>query len=186
MLPMWNDLSLESLSQYPVPYIHTVAPDERTTSDLKVGIAWAARQDHVTGLKRTVPLTDLLPLLNLPRTRFYSLQAGPASLEIEKEGAQYLIKDTEIKDFLQLADLIAEMDIVISADTAPLHLAGAMGKHCIGLMSRDASDWRWLSHTYAHAHSPWYPSMKLIRQQKVRDWTPVVDQARAMLEQFEQ
>jgi Flp pilus assembly protein TadD len=178
MIPPWCGVEYHSLpSTRDVPI---VAPrfDQPVPGGgrgrLKVGVAWAARADHGTGLRRTIPFKSVLELLSTPGVDFYALQAGEALQQVREAGAEPLIHlpDPPIWDFLDLAKWMQEMDIVVSADTAPLHLAGAMNIPCIGIMSRDASDWRWLE--YPRADSPWYPSMRLFRQPEVGDWiTPI-------------
>ena len=69
-------------------------------------------------------------------------------------------------NFLDTARCIADLDLVITVDTSVAHLAGAMGKPVWVLLSF-VPDWRWGVHT---AQTPWYPSMRLYRQQRVGDW----------------
>jgi hypothetical protein len=66
--------------------------------------------------------------------------------------------------------LIANLDLVISSDTAVAHLAGAMGKP-VWLMLSQHADWRWL---LGRDDSPWYGTMRLFRQKRVNDWPDVV------------
>jgi hypothetical protein len=74
-------------------------------------------------------------------------------------------------DFADLAAVLEQLDLLVSVDTAPAHLAGALGKDCWVLLSRDGTDWRWMSD---RADSPWYPSVRLFRQQTAGDWAPVI------------
>jgi len=76
----------------------------------------------------------------------------------------------DLKDFADTAALIENLDLVISVDSAVAHLAGALGKP-VWLMNRYASCWRWL---LERTDSPWYPTMRLFRQQALGDWTGVV------------
>lgn len=82
-------------------------------------------------------------------------------------------EDTGARDFADTAAIIARLDLVISIDTSVAHLAGAMGKPCWTLLPHVHTDWRWLRE---RTDSPWYPSLKLYRQTKPRDWSETVDQ----------
>jgi ADP-heptose:LPS heptosyltransferase len=73
--------------------------------------------------------------------------------------------------------LIEALDLVISVDTATAHLAGALGKP-VWLLNRAESEWRWL---VGRSDSPWYPSMRIFRQRKSRQWEPVVLEVAAAL-----
>jgi hypothetical protein len=73
-------------------------------------------------------------------------------------------------EFSDIAALIAELDLVITVDTAIAHLAGAMGLQT-WLLVAAISDWRWLN---IHATTPWYPTMRLFRQERLGQWQPVL------------
>ena len=82
-----------------------------------------------------------------------------------------------ITDFADTAALVAALDLVITVDTAAAHLAGALGRPAWVLLRIDAC-WRWLRD---RDDSPWYPSLRLYRQTRPRDWTAVTAQIRASL-----
>ena len=86
----------------------------------------------------------------------------------------------DLTDFGETAAVIANLDLVITVDTAIGHLTGAMGRPVWILLPR-TSDWRWL---LDRADSPWYPTMKLYRQQHAGDWAPVFAQMAADLERL--
>jgi ADP-heptose:LPS heptosyltransferase len=77
----------------------------------------------------------------------------------------------EFHDFADTAAFIDNLDLVITVDTAVAHLAGAMGKN-VWTMLPFAPDWRWLLH---REDSPWYPTMRLFRQNKPGDWTDAIE-----------
>ena len=83
----------------------------------------------------------------------------------------------ELRDFADTAALIAELDLVISVDTAVLHLTGAMGCPVWGLLPF-APDWRWM---LGRDDTPWYTSLRLFRQQRPGDWDGVIDVVAAAL-----
>ena len=143
---------------------------------LRVGLCWAGQArpwlagfvglDH----RRSTSLTTLAPLAAVPHVRFVSLQKGPAASEAHVEGFDLLDLMDEVHDFADTAAIVANLDLVISVDTSVVHLAGAMGKP-VFLLDRYDNCWRWLS---GREDSPWYPSLRIFRQQQSGDWTPVI------------
>ena len=83
----------------------------------------------------------------------------------------------DLHDFADTAALTSLMDLVISVDTASLHLAGALGRPAWGLLPF-APDWRWM---LDRADSPWYPTMRLFRQPAPGDWPTVIEQVQEAL-----
>jgi tetratricopeptide (TPR) repeat protein len=138
---------------------------------LRVGLAWAGKERPYPN--RSCPPENLAPLLAINGIRFYSLQIGEHDrLPLPPELAVQVIDLTGgIEDFADTAALIANLDLVITIDTAVAHLAGALGKPVWVLLPRLA-DWRWLE---GRDDSPWYPTMRLFRQQQPGDWPPVMD-----------
>jgi hypothetical protein len=86
-------------------------------------------------------------------------QAAVTALGVQDFGAM-------IKDFADSAALISLMDVVVSVDSAPAHLAGALGRP-VWLLLHYAAEWRWLME---RADSPWYPTARLFRQKTPLDW----------------
>jgi ADP-heptose:LPS heptosyltransferase len=110
---------------------------------------------------------------------FVSLQkplphTDQASLELFPSLADF---SDELTDFGETAAVIANLDLVITVDTAMGHLAGALGKP-VWILLPKASDWRWL---LSRSDSPWYPTARLFRQQTPGDWDPVIAEAAAAL-----
>ena len=97
------------------------------------------------------------------------LDRGAVSLHPEDSGA---------RDFADTAAIIERLDLVISIDTSVAHLAGAMGKPVWTLLPYVHCDWRWLR---GRTDSPWYPTMKLYRQARPRDWTDTLAQVLRVL-----
>jgi ADP-heptose:LPS heptosyltransferase len=82
-----------------------------------------------------------------------------------------------IRDFADTAALVAQLDLVICIDTAIAHVAGALGRPAFVLLPF-TPDWRWLGQ---REDSPWYPSVRLVRQPKPRDWRSVMQKVRNTL-----
>jgi Flp pilus assembly protein TadD len=139
---------------------------------LKVGLVWAGRAAHGNDANRSVPLATFAPLAEVPGISFYSLQFGPPADQAKSPptGLRLIDHTGELHDFLDTAALIANLDLVISVDTAIVHLAGAMGKPVWTLLPKHP-DWRWL---LDRIDSPWYPSMRLFRQPEAGDWNSVI------------
>lgn len=137
---------------------------------LSVGLVWAA-ENRLSGPRRSLPLEKLLPLALFPGVKLYSLQYGPHSADVEQLGAASLITDLVplIRDFADTAALMSQLDLVISADSASLHLAGALGIKCVGF-SDHVPCWRWLR---GRQDTPWYSSMQLISQEFPGNWDTV-------------
>lgn len=139
---------------------------------LRIGLVWAGRPQHTNDHNRSCPLSEFLPLLALPGTRFISLQKGEAAARLHELPPHCKIDDLggRLHDFSDTAAVVAHLDLVITVDTAVAHLAGAMGK-AVWVMIPFIADWRWGAHGQ---DSPWYPSMRLFRQTSPKDWRTVL------------
>ncbi len=155
------------------------APPHPAGTRLAVGICWAGRPQHTNDLNRSIPLEHFLALCDLPGLTLYSLQKGARAGDITEQCAKALVRDLgpEIQDFADTARIIMQLDLVITADTAVAHLAGALGRPTLVLVPF-TPDWRWLGR---REDLPWYPSLRLIRQQTPRDWTGVMRRVHDML-----
>lgn len=139
----------------------------------RIGLVWAGRHRPPINYARDVPLAALCPLLELDAD-FFSLQREMAPADaITLESIRGISRHGDaLGDFADTAALLANLDLVIAADTSVVHLAGAMGKP-VWVMNRYAPCWRWLR---GRADSPWYPTARLFRQSSFGDWTGVVAQ----------
>jgi tetratricopeptide (TPR) repeat protein len=137
-----------------------------------VGLAWAGSPAQKNDRNRSTKLARLARLGQVPGVRFFSLQKGEAAAEARTPppGMELVDWTEELTDFADTAALIANLDLIITVDTAVAHLAGAMGKPVWTLLSFVA-DWRWLRE---REDSPWYPSMRLFRQSALGDWDNVI------------
>lgn len=143
---------------------------------VRIGVVWAGNPAHSNDRQRSIPVQALMPLLSAATGAFVSLQAGAAAAD----GPSVLAiadNSAELKDFADTAALIAHLDLVITVDTAVAHLAGALGIP-VWVRLPHAPDWRWMLH---RKDSPWYPSMRLFRQDQPGHWSGVVDQVATAL-----
>jgi len=149
------------------------------TSDLRVGFVWAGNPEHGNDRKRSIPLDIFAPLFNTSGVQFFSIQKGLATPELAKlpkELPVYNIGDS-FNDFADTAAAMANLDLIISVDTSVVHLAGALGRPTWTLLAK-TPDWRWLND---REDSPWYPSMRLFRQQTRNDWPTVISKVASEL-----
>jgi len=140
-------------------------------ADFKVGIVWAGSPVHGKDRYRSCTLKNFAPLREIDGVRLYGLQKDEAAAQAEEVADEMAITNlgTEFEDFADTAAAIENLDIVVSVDTAVLHLAGAMGKPVWALLAF-SPDWRWMLN---RRDSPWYPTMKLFRQKERGQWQPV-------------
>lgn len=148
---------------------------------LRVGLTWGGSPTHVNDAFRSMPISSLRPLLQLPQIAFYSLQMGERADQIvELEDDRDVVRDLRDlqRDFADTAAIVRQLDLVITVDTSVLHLCGALNLPVWGLLSR-RSDWRWLHSD--RMDSPWYPSLKLFRQSRLNDWAELMDRVASEL-----
>ncbi len=176
----------------PIPYLR--APADRVTTWAprlaalprpRVGLVWAgkARGDHAYLTRhKSIPLTELAPLVATPGVSFVSLQPGPAGDRSALGTLADRVADlaADIRDFGDTAAIVDGLDLVVSADTAVAHLAGAMGKP-VFLLDRYNADWRW---RMPRGRATWYPSVRIFRQHRFLDWRGAVAAAQAALAKF--
>jgi Flp pilus assembly protein TadD len=136
----------------------------------KVGLVWAGRQAQMDGGDRSIALAQLAPLSRIGVDVFFSLQMGSPAGQAPPPGMNLIDWTGDLRDFADTAALIANLDLIISVDTAVAHLAGAMGKP-VWVLLLYVSDWRWLLN---RDDSPWYPTMRLFRQRAIGDWTTAI------------
>nr|WP_145548705.1 tetratricopeptide repeat protein [Variovorax boronicumulans] len=148
---------------------------------LKVGLVWRGNPRHDNDAERSLPgLATLAPLWQVPGVAFVSLQkwAGEEEGHRPPPGQPLVHLGSAIADFGDTAAILAQLDLLISVDTAACHLAGALGRPCWVLLPAYRVDWRWLR---GRDDTPWYPRMRLFRQGRRGDWAGVVDQVRQAL-----
>jgi len=139
-----------------------VPPRTNHGTALRVGLAWAGNPFHEFDRVRSLPLEMCAPWAQIPGIRWTSLQIGPRSDDASRSPLALERHDETIGDFADTAAIIAQLDLVISVDTAVAHLAGMLGAP-VWLMLGPRGDWRWLRSSES---TPWYPTMRMIRATK--------------------
>ena len=140
--------------------------------NFKVGLTWAGNPDHTRDRLRSMKLSDFAPLANAQGVTFYSLQhtAGAEQAKSPPPGMNFVDLADELPTFSDTAAVVESLDLMISVDTAVIHLAGAMAKP-VWTLIHYSPDWRWM---LEREDSPWYPTMRLFRQKVYGDWSEVV------------
>ena len=192
-LPGLFGLALEKVGRE-VPYLRSTAlrsttgvpdriaallgePDGRR----RVGLVWQGNPRQTRDVVRSCQLDTLLPLLDIPGIRFFSLQCEPRGrAQLAASSCADRLPDVGalLSDFADTAAVLDQLDLLITVDTGIAHLAGALGRP-VWTMLCHTPDWRW---HLERSDSPWYPSMRLFRQPTWGDWDSVVQQIRAALQ----
>lgn len=135
---------------------------------MRIGIAWRGSPNHVRDAVRSPGLAPFLALAEVPGAVLVSLQKDGGTEDIAATpGAAGIVDPTpEIEDFADTAAIVSHLDAIVSCDSAPLHLAGAMGARAVAMLPHVA-EWRWGRADV----TPWYPTMTLVRQPAFGDWT---------------
>lgn len=185
-LPGILETTLETIP-HPIPYLYT--DKERTAQwkkrlaqdkNIKVGLAWnvlPAHEDAKSPLcLRSIELTLLTPLADIPGVSFYSLQKMDGLDQVlylpEKFKVHTFGKHFDEIPFMDSAAIIENLDLVITVDTVIAHLAGGLGKPVWNLLPY-SPDCRW---DHDENTTPWYSNMRLFRQPAWKDWNTVVKQ----------
>jgi hypothetical protein len=183
-LPMLMRLQLSDLPGQ-MPYV--TADGERlarwrkrlaAVEGLQVAFVWAGRPTHTNDARRSLPLEAFAPLCQDGVT-LLSIQKGPREGEAAAPPAGMTLVNLspEIADFEDTAAILSTVDLLVSVDSSPVHLAGALGQPA-WVMLPFQPDWRWLQD---RTDSPWYPSLRLFRQARWGDWDEVIHRIAAAL-----
>lgn len=179
--------STEATIPASVPYLH---PEPEAVEKwharigprgYRVGIVWQGNATRREDIGRSIQLTHYLPLAYVPGVRLISLQKDTGTEQlmqggpVETLGADF---DSGTDGFIDTAAVMANLDLIISSDTATAHLAGALGRP-VWVPLKQVPDWRWM---IGRTDSPWYPTMRLFRQTTRDDWPPVFAAMRQALE----
>ena len=187
-LPLWCGRSGAPMPDT-VPYLHAdaalvaqwserIPPASHAAGAPRVGLVWKGNPRFENDAARSLPGLSVLAPLAETGMRFVGLQKGAGEDEgddwphgvANPHGLANL--GPRLGDFADTAAVVAQLDLVISVDTAVAHLAGALGKPCWILLPAYQTDWRWLK---GRSDSPWYPgAVRLFRQQRDGDWEGVV------------
>ena len=141
---------------------------------LRVGLVWAGNPAHKNDANRSLALSALVPVLATEGATFYSFQVGARSADLTQLPPELQAKvvdlSADLHDFGDTAAALQHLDVLVCVDTSICHVAGALGLP-VWLLVPWMPDWRWL---LEREDSPWYPSVRILRQPRYRDWDSVV------------
>lgn len=172
-------VDFEGLPEKAAPYLRPVtSPIGRRTpptvvgSGLRVGLIWEARPNDARGRQKSVGLEDMLVLAEVPGVRLYSLQVGQYRNDIHRLGATRLVADLgeQIDDFASTSEIMAQLDLIVSVDTGPMHLAAAMGLPT-WLLQPLSRCWRW-----CYGAKVWYGCVDEYFQKRAHSWSAPISQ----------
>jgi tetratricopeptide (TPR) repeat protein len=145
---------------------------------LRVGLVWSGNPVHKNDRNRSLPFRMLTHLLDVDAT-FVSLQKElrPEDAAALRERTDIVDLTAELTDFSETAALVSCLDLIITVDTSVAHLAAASGRPTWILLPY-TPDYRWL---LDRDDSPWYPTVRLFRQEATRDYASVIDRMRTAL-----
>jgi hypothetical protein len=139
-----------------------------------VGLVWSGNKNHRNDRNRSAPLELFADLGYIEGAQFFSLQLGT-----EAHTDWIIDLAPHLTDYAATAACLSALDLLITVDTSVAHLAGALGRPVWTLLP-PCNDWRWLEH---REDSPWYPTMRLYRQDKLRNWKPLIRRVAGDLKQ---
>jgi tetratricopeptide (TPR) repeat protein len=150
-------------------------------SGFKVGICWQGNPSHRRDWQRSVALKQFAPLARVRGVRLLSMQKGAGAEQLGTHGTDLKIVDlgNRLASWADTAAVLTQLDLLVSVDTAVVHLAGALGRPAWVALP-NAPDWRWL---LGREDSPWYPSLRLFRLEHPGGWEPVFKRMANTLEQ---
>jgi tetratricopeptide (TPR) repeat protein len=143
----------------------------------KIGINWQGNPQFRFDKQRSFTVTEFAPLAAVPGVQLVSLQHGPASEQLRAVAAQWPITDLggrldeEAGPFMDRAAVLMHLDLVVTSDTSIAHLAGALGVPVWVALGK-APYWCFL---LEREDTPWYPTMRLFRQERTGEWGPVFE-----------
>ena len=150
---------------------------------LLIGIAWQGNPKYLGDRQRSIPLACFAPLAQVRGVRLINLQKGHGTDQLFGVADKFFVSepvgDVDLAHgrFMDTAAIMKNLDLVITSDSAVAHLAGGLGVN-VWVALPYAPDWRWL---LDRNDSPWYPTMRLFRQETPGDWNGVFRRIRRAL-----
>ncbi|HYT45278.1 MAG TPA: tetratricopeptide repeat protein [Methylomirabilota bacterium] len=191
-LPGIHGTTLDNIPEDPGLFLKRILPfkpfveiPEPKFPSLKVGICWTGNHEQNSNHFRSIPLEKMLQLAENPYVVLHSLHIGDGEKDIERLGAQELLYNfsdvISEKGYVKTGEIMLNMDLVVTCDTAVAHLAGVLKVPCMTLLC-NTPFWVWLRD---RDDCVWYPkTMKLIRQPSLGDWQSVINEVKAEIDQI--
>ena len=188
-LPHRFNTSRETIPQT-TPYIHPSRSIIETWSKTldkidggkkyRIGVVWAGNPAHANDRNRSIPFDVFSSLFDITKVSWISLQKGKRVTDLATTFNNVIDISGALLDFAETAGVIANLDLVITVDSAVAHLAGAMGQKTWLLLPYNP-DWRW---QLDREDSPWYPTLRLFRQHEIDNWAEVLLKVRKSVEKL--
>jgi len=146
---------------------------------VNIGIVWESSEPRTRNpyIARRMPLAALEPLTRIDGARVFSIQVPASGPELDAAFGPGVVEDLGqyLHDFQDTAALVSALDLVVTVDTSTVHVAGALGRPAL-LMLASCGEWRWLA---SGRDSPWYATVRILRQDRPGDWSGVTNQVAA-------
>lgn len=146
----------------------------------RIGVVWAGNPVHSNDRNRSIPFDAFKSLLDITEASWVSLQVGERVDDLTRTSHKVIDVSAALVDFAETAGVIANLDLVITVDSAVAHLSGAMGQKTWLLLPFNP-DWRW---QLEREDSPWYPTLRLFRQREMGAWPEVMISVKKKLRSF--
>jgi Family of unknown function (DUF6165)/TPR repeat len=179
----------------PVPYLRAEAElverwsqrlGPRAPGELRVGISWQGNPTYIGDQYRSVPLEAFLPLAAIPGVKLISFQMDDGVEQIARLGRRLRLLDfgeeldRDSGPFQDTAALMSLLDLMVTINSAHVHLAGALGVRTWLALS-SVPEWRWIA---GRDDSPWYPTVRIFEQTTLNDWDEVFQRMARALEEL--
>lgn len=170
----FNDVTLANTPPAPIAAVTPRPVDARK----RVAIVWAGSPEQENDHNRSSTVEDFLTLYETPGLQLYSVQVGDRARDCRKYDPLIIDLSHRLRDFSDTAALLGTMDAVVTVCTAVAHLAGSIGVPTHVALPRHGPHFVWgypqPEMTTTGETTPWYPSMRLYRQDKPGDWRTVL------------
>jgi Flp pilus assembly protein TadD len=177
----------ETMARWQTALDRTLRPSSPASGpDIKIGVVWQGNPKHRTDRHRSFRLDQLEPLARVGGVRLISLQKEHGLEQLRELDGRFPVAtladeatgSEDRRDFLDTAAVVSQLDLVVTPDSAVAHLAGSLGVP-VWVALPFVAEWRWM---IDREDSPWYPSMRLFRQEAAGDWPSVFNRMAHVLE----
>lgn len=167
----WCDSEIPSTDADWLSSQRKAGPQIPPTDRKKIGIIWAGSADQDNDRHRSATVEDFLGLYEAKGVQLYSFQVGDRAKECRKYAPLVIDLSSRIRDFTDTAALMCEMDATVSVCTSTAHLAGSLGLKTHIVLPRHGQHFVW---GHSGSETPWYPTARLHRQERIGDWASVI------------
>ena len=145
-----------------------------------IGLSWSGNNKYFLDQYRSIPFVNFKNILNLKEINFYKLSKNIREEDVTQINSLTNLFDQGNNSLYEIANLMNSLDLIISSDTSIIHLAGILNINSVLLLNYN-SDWRWFDDSKS---TIWYPSIKILKQNKFDDWTNVFVELKEILKNY--